>query len=247
MNITILGSGTLLSDVSRKPCAFLLQQGREKALLDVGPAILYQLKSLRIDVLELNTVFFTHFHPDHCADLIPFLLNRYLLHKEANRHLKIYGPVGLQSWFATMAGLQGSWLQQALPGLVELDKNKVNWSDCEVRTWPTHHTAESIAYRFDGEKTYFFSGDTGYEPDLIEFARGVDVAFLECSHRDEHKMDGHLTASEAGQFADRAQVGRLIVNHLYPENDTDDLPRRIGRFYKGPVSVAADLMQIDET
>ena len=79
MKINILGSGTMLSDSKRNPSGYLIKHNKHFAVLDFGPGILRQLKSLPVNLLSIQTVFISHFHLDHCADLFPFLMNRYRL------------------------------------------------------------------------------------------------------------------------------------------------------------------------
>lgn len=246
MKITILGSGTILSGAERKPSAFLLEQSDKLALLDLGPGILNQLKVLCIDLLLPKTIFLTHFHLDHCSDVFPYLMNRYLLESQSNKELKIYGPPGLIVWYETNASLQGNWLSNCQPEIYELEDNNIKWAGYKIFTCPTAHTHESIAYRFADEKQFFFSGDTGYSEKLVEFASDVDLGFLECSHPDEHPVAGHLTPKEAGLFARKANFQHLAINHMYPENDVPDLKQQITREFNGSVTILKDLMVFDK-
>ena len=245
MKITILGSGTILSGPERKPGSFLLRQNNDLALLDMGPGILHQLKVLNIDLLQPDTIFLTHFHLDHCSDVFPYLMSRYLIDNDANARLRIYGPGGLKHWYKTNASLQGKWLSDCQPEIIEIQDNHIKWAGYCVKICKTGHTDQSIAYRFDGEKSFFFSGDTGFNEDLIAFAGNVDLAFLECSHPDEHPVVGHLTPNEAGTFASRANVKHLAINHIYPENDTLDLKQRIAEEFRGSITILEDLMGFD--
>lgn len=245
MKITILGSGTLLSDYNRKPASFLLRTGYELALLDMGPGILYQLKYLKINLLKIRTIFITHFHLDHCADIFPLLMTRYLLQNQSNKDFKIWGPKGTNHWFKTLAQTQGGWLHESLPLIYEMGELPMTWAGYEITSCPTRHTKESIAYKFRGMKSYFFSGDTDFNPELIEFANKADVAFLECSHPNQNKINGHLTPLETGRFASEANVNRLIVTHLYPDNDQSGLEQNIAQTYNGSITIGRDLMDID--
>ena len=104
MRITILGSGTMASDDKRNPSGYLLRNHQEIALLDCGPGIIKQLKLACIDPVRVNQVFLSHFHLDHCADVFPLLLNRFLLDARSNDSLTIYGPVGTKTCVSTVQG-----------------------------------------------------------------------------------------------------------------------------------------------
>ena len=43
-------------------------------------------------------------------------------------------------------------------------------------------------------------------------------------------------------MAAQAGAKRLVLTHLYPECDGQDLVKQAGRTYKGPVMVAEDLL-----
>lgn len=246
MKITILGSGTILSGPKRKPAAFLLEMEKQIALLDMGPGILQQLKVIHFDLLKPASIFLTHFHLDHCSDVFPYLMSRYLLNNRSNCNFKLYGPQGLNHWYKTNASLQGKWLSDCRPDVIEIKKNVINWAGCRVRSCPTGHTDTSIAYRFDGKKSVFFSGDTGFKEDLVEFSRNVDLGILECSHPDDHPVTGHLTPREAGRFARKANFKQLAVNHMYPEADKPDLKQRIAEEFDGDIIILEDLMVINK-
>ena len=241
MKITVLGSGTILSGPVRKPSAFLLESAGHVALLDMGPGILYQLSVLNIDFLVPDTVFITHFHLDHCSDLFPYLMSRYLLDNGSNKRFKIFGPVGLHHWYETNASLQGKWLNDCKPDVIEIFNNNIQWADQKVLVYPTGHTNQSIAYRFEGQKKIFFSGDTGFNEELISFALNAELGVLECSHPDEKPVAGHLTPKEAGRFAQLAGFKELAVCHMYPENDTKELSQKLAMEYQGKLIIPEDL------
>ena len=246
MKITILGSGTILSGPERRPSAFLLEKDENMALLDMGPGILYQLTILGVDLLKPNTIFLTHFHLDHCSDVFPYLMSRYLLETQSNKEIKIYGPQGLNTWYDTHASLQGNWLSENPPEVIEIYKNPFNWAGYQIRTFLTGHTDQCIAYRFDHDKSYFFSGDTGFNQELIVFAKDADLGFLECSHPDECPVSGHLTPKEAGKFAQLANIKHLAINHMYPENDTVNLKKYIAHHYNGLITILEDTMVLNK-
>jgi len=228
----------------RKPSSFLLEQNGCFALLDMGPGILNQLSVIGIDFLKPGTIFLTHFHLDHCSDVFPFLMSRYLLDNASNSRLKIYGPVGLKHWFDTNASLQGNWLSQCRPEIIEIGNKEIHWTNYRVKVFPTKHTAQSITYRFEGDKSVFFSGDTGLDDQLIQFAENADLGILECSHPDETPVEGHLTPDTAGRFAKKAKFKKLAVCHMYPENDKPDLKALIANTFPGRIIILKDQMII---
>ena len=213
--------------------------------MDCGPGILVQIKKAGMDVMTLDTIFLSHFHLDHCSDVFPLLLYRYLKDANSNQQLTIVGPKGLKHWFSTQASLQSDWLQQSLPRLWEWDENDYIWAGIPVSAHRTMHTENSLAFRFKGKHHLFYSGDSGPSDALIRFAFESDWALLECSFPDYLNKDGHFCPSECASFANSAKVRKLILTHIYPENDTEDLGQRVGQMYMGPITIAQDFASFE--
>jgi len=87
-----------------------------------------------------------------------------------------------------------------------------------------------------------YTGDTGPSPDLPALAQDADLFIAEASYP-EHVPDDsaeHLSsASQAGQVAAAAGVGRLVLAHLMPETDPDAAVRAAAASYDGSITVAA--------
>ena len=80
MKVTILGSGTAVPSLQRNSSGVLIQETEINTLVDFGYGNLRQLLNLGITYRDIDRIFFTHNHPDHMCDLIPFLFgSRYQL------------------------------------------------------------------------------------------------------------------------------------------------------------------------
>ena len=244
MEIKILGSGTLCSGKERNPACYLLRSRGQLALLDCGPGCLKQLRTAAVDILQIGTIFISHFHLDHCADVLPLLMARYLQNKPANQNLLIAGPAGLKEWFAVQAKLQDSWLQERPPLIAEIEERGAQWAGYRVMVHPTLHSTHCLAYRFSGQRSFFYSADTGYDPALVAFARDADLGLLECSLPDDKAIPTHLTPTTAGRFAAEAGFKKAVLTHIYPQNDDPALAGRVAARYKGPLIVAQDFMRL---
>lgn len=244
MQILVLGSGTIRSGLKRNPAGYLLINGADRALLDCGPGILTRLQQSNTDVLDIDTIFISHFHLDHCSDLFPLLLKRCLINTAANAGLILYGPPGLGRWYEKMASLQGSWLNNQPPTVSEMPETGLSWSGWQISSMLNGHTENSISLRLDNNSSVFYSSDMDFNPQIAQLASGADIAIVECSTRDEAKVKGHMTPAETGRFAATAGIRKLYVSHIYPENDTPDLAQRVARYFDGTIVVAQDLMSI---
>ncbi len=245
MKIKILGSGTILSPENRNQAGYILQNNGVNFLIDIGSGILKQMITASIDPLTIKAIFISHFHADHCSDLLPFLLRRHLLQRGSNRQLKIFGPQGLKVWFAGQALFQGKWLNDYLPSLIEMDNREFVFSGLTVQAKLNGHTENSLSLLFKGEQILFYSSDTAFNRELIPIAAEAHTAIVECSLPDGVQAEGHLTPSTTGILAAEATVKKLIVSHIYPQNDTDDLKNKIAKYFAGEIIIAEDFLEIE--
>jgi ribonuclease BN (tRNA processing enzyme) len=100
---------------------------------------------------------------------------------------------------------------------------------------------ESYLLRLEHEgRSLVYTGDTGPTEALVDLARGADVLLCEATfrHGDPNPPDLHLTGRQAGEYAARAGVGRLVITHVPPWYDPEDLAAEARAAYDGPVEIA---------
>ena len=97
MRVTILGAGTAISVPGHSPAGIHVRIGREHVVLDAGAGTLQRLHQLGVTFLQWDRLFLTHFHPDHCLDLVSFLFAMRLPEPTRTKPLSVYGPRGLKT------------------------------------------------------------------------------------------------------------------------------------------------------
>ncbi|MCW3020317.1 MAG: ribonuclease [Solirubrobacterales bacterium] len=118
MDLSLFFAGTAGSVPSarRGLPAVLLRRGGDRVLFDCGEGTQRQL--LRsVGLLDLDSVFITHFHADHWLGL-PGMLKSFAL-RERSEPLTVYGPVGLKALMAEMRVVFGRLPYRC--DIVELD------------------------------------------------------------------------------------------------------------------------------
>lgn len=195
---------------------------------------------------EVIDLFFSHLHPDHTAELIPFLFaSKYGVVRE--KALRIYGPRGFHAFYQSLLPIYGKWMLSDSYAILslELDRSEVALAAGRVLSRPVLHIPESLGYWVEDEagKVLAYSGDTDYCQAMVELARGADLAILECSFPNERKMPGHLTPALAGRIAEEAGCAKLALTHLYPVWDEYDIAGQCKESFSGEVVVAEDLMR----
>jgi ribonuclease BN (tRNA processing enzyme) len=211
-----------------------------------------RLLEVGISIDQLSYIFYSHLHPDHTGELIPFLFaTKYPEAYGRRKPFTIVAARGFTEFYETLKQAYGEWIELA-PGLLdiaELDTTGRDHLYCgvfDVDSLPMDHTHMSLAYRITGSdgRSVVYSGDTDVCDNLVTLAKGVDVLICESALPDAMKVDGHLTPSLAGSIATQAGVKKLVLTHFYPECDAVDITEECRKTYKGPLVIAEDLMEI---
>ena len=250
--VTILGSGTCVPSLQRGSCSVLMQIGTTRLLFDSGPGTMRRLLETGTTIFDLDYLFYSHFHPDHSAELVPLIFAT--KYPDGNRRqipLTIAAGRGLTDFFAGLKTVYGPWIELA-PGLLkflEFDntaRDSKNFSGFSIETAPVDHNPESIAYRITSEdgSSVVYSGDTDFSENLIELAKDADLFICESALPDSMQVKGHLTPSRAGEMATRAGVHKLMLTHFYPDCENVDITQQCRKTYSGPLLLAEDLMKI---
>ena len=101
MKLTILGSGTAAPRVNRNMSGYLLETNNKKILFDSGPGTIRQLLKLKVNLLDIGNIFYTHLHNDHINDLPAIIWsNNYGTYRK--KKLNIYGPKGFKKYFSIL-------------------------------------------------------------------------------------------------------------------------------------------------
>lgn len=251
MELTILGSGTGTPSARRAPSSLTIKADKLRLLIDGGSGTLRRLAEAGIQADSIDHIFYTHFHPDHSADLGPILFAlKHTVISHRTGPMGLWGPVGFSAFFDALHKAWGHWIipsafDLALKELPVSGPWRVNLGDLRVESRPVQHTDPSLGFRIEHEgKVLAVSGDTEYCEGLVKLARGADLLICECSHPEEMKISGHMTPTEAGKTAREAGVRRLILTHFYPECDAVDMLTPCRKAFSGEVLLAEDLMQL---
>jgi ribonuclease BN (tRNA processing enzyme) len=245
----VLGAGSILPRAGYGSSGYALcpAAGERSTLFDCGPGTLRALGAAGLGLADVERVVISHFHPDHCLDLLALAFARRNPALRPVPSLELVGPRGLGAWLERAAALYGekSWLRFEGTSVREVDPANPGELDCgsfTLSSRATGHTPEALAWRADlrsgGSVTY--SGDSGEGPALAELARSSALFVCECSFPDESAVEHHLTPSSAARIARRAAVGTLLLTHFYPELDPEDARRVAARTFDGPIELARD-------
>lgn len=253
MRVTVVGSGTAAPHPQRVCAGYWVEAGDARLLLDCGSGVVHRLASLGLPWADVTHVALTHFHYDHVGDL-PALVAalRWGQLPPREKPLSIIGPPGTKAWLEKFAATAGEWLLK--PETYEVSVTEVDptspfadqRSAFALRCLPVPHTAESIAYSISsGRARLVYTGDTGYDDAVADWAAGCDVLLTECSLPAALAIPEHLTPESAGALAARARPGRLVLSHFFPPVEREDILAIVAARWAGPAALAHDGMTFD--
>ena len=243
MRVVILGSGTGVPVKERGYAGLYLHVAGQHLLFDAGPGTLRQLSALGVTYRDLDRIFITHGHPDHCLDLVSILFAMRMPQPARTKPLIIYGPRGLNRLYRRLNTAFHGWIEPRTYRLMlrELGETQLRLKSYTVRTKRMHHATPALGYRLEARgNSVAYSGDTDVCEEIVELGRKADLLILECSMTDERKVAGHLTPTACGRIAAAAGCRHLVLTHFYPVFLGYDIRRRVRRYFSGRLTLARD-------
>jgi ribonuclease BN (tRNA processing enzyme) len=190
-------------------------------------------------VAQIDAVFISHGHPDHCADLSPLLRARALA-EDPPAPLPVYAlPGALDAVLALdrPGMLAGAYDLREFSAGRHLDIGPFR---AGTRLLP--HWVPNAGLRLSaGGRVLMYTGDCGPGPEVAELARHADLLLAEATYVDQVPEDSRAylsSARDAGQRAAQAGAGRLLLTHLWPGTDPAAARAAAAAAYAGDIGVA---------
>jgi ribonuclease BN (tRNA processing enzyme) len=255
MELIILGSGTYIPELKRHCSSYLVKVNKQNLVFDFGRGALDQLMKLGVQYYDIDAIFITHLHPDHCSELMSFLQIALIEPKELafrKKEMTIYGPAGIKKVIKNIA-------KEFDFNELNKPKHKVNIKELRnnnpakgrgwtVTSFIVKHSLNinCLAYRLEsGKKTLAFSGDTKDCLGLRRACKNADLAVIEASLPKSRPVKGHMNGELTGKVAKEQGVKKLVLTHISPYYlNNFDVKKDARKFYKGPVLIAKDLMRV---
>lgn len=236
MKLTIIGCWGGYPKENEASAGYLLEQDDFSLLIDCGSAVLSKLQRV-IAPEDLDAVIISHYHADHMADIGVLQHARYIqgfLKKVANP-LPIYGHGNNETEFAKLT-------YKDITVGVEYDPEKpLQVGPFTIHFLKTSHPVDCFAMRIiAGNQTVVYTADTAYTEELVAFSHGANVLLSECNFYGQQNVEGagHMNSFEAGNLAEKACVGELILTHLPHYGDQNKLVQEANQYYKGKTTLA---------
>ncbi|MDB5107851.1 MAG: hypothetical protein JWM69_792 [Candidatus Binatus sp.] len=220
-SVTILGTGDAFASFGRAQAGYLIQAPAGSVLMEAGPDLLGALKRNQIATDSFDLLLISHLHGDHYAGL-PFLILEYMWETKRKRALTIAGPRHLEerTWrlMRTMfPNFELEKIRHKLKFVVLEPGETTRIGKYRVSAIRSPHTKPDISLSLrveGGGKSVVFSGDTGWNDELVEFSAGADLFLCECTYFDSAHLTFHLNYPLIAANRDKFKVRRMVLVHL---------------------------------
>ncbi|HEV7309046.1 MBL fold metallo-hydrolase [Ensifer sp.] len=232
------------------PTSSLLEIGGRTVVVDCGLGVTRGVTDAGVPLKALDLIIITHLHSDHVLELGPLIHTAWtagLAHPV--RVFGPTGTGAYWRGFLEAMAFdidirivdEGRPDLRALVEVIEFSEGKVfSENGLTLSALRVDHppVTDCFALRFDhAEGSVVFSADTAYFPPLAGFAGGADILVHEAmlaegvdrlvartgngARLKEHLLASHTFAEQAGAIAAAADVGRLVLHHLIPADDSE--------------------------
>jgi ribonuclease BN (tRNA processing enzyme) len=245
MRLTVLGGCGGWPDAGQACSGYLIEHRGFRLLVDPGYATVPRLLE-RAAPDQVDAVFVSHGHPDHCADLNPLLRAR-AMRDDPPAPLPVYAlPGALDAVLAldrpvTLAGAYT--LHEFTAG------DRLDIGPFRVQTRLLQHWVPNAGMRLSADDLVLaYTGDSGPSLEVVELARNADLLLAEATHVNEVPEDArpYLTsARQAGRQAMDAGAKHLLLTHLWPGTDRAAARAAAGDAYDGEIDAAVAGLVVD--
>lgn len=272
--VIMLGTGTPVPSAERAGSGIAVIYNDEAYLFDVGHGTVQRAIQAwkAMDAPELNppmikNVFLSHLHSDHTLDYSE-LAATYWWRRDAP--LQAYGPKGLQDMTDGYYQMQNTDISLRINGnqpvrdinmykvaVTEIPKDGIVFdsNDVTVEAFSVTHGDIDPAYGYKittPDKTIVFSGDTTYNKNLIDKAKGADILIHEVISEagwraldkdwQHYHHSSHTLTSELAKVANETKPDLLVLTHvLHYGAPIETAYDEVTALYKGKVVLANDL------
>jgi ribonuclease BN (tRNA processing enzyme)/uncharacterized protein YhfF len=248
VKLTVIGCSGSYAGPDSPASSYLVQaqhQGRTWSIvLDLGNGALGPLQR-HVDLADLDAVFISHLHPDHCVDICGlYVTRRYRPGGAVPGQLDVHAPAGAAERFSLMYhGLEhrGMTTEFAVHELADALVTTVG--PFTVTSYRVNHPVEAYGFRVEADGAALaYTGDTDATDALTPLLTGVDLALMDSAFVDgrDAAQGIHLSGRRAAEAAVAAGgVELLVLTHIPPWNDPLVSRAQAAEVWPGALEVAS--------
>lgn len=240
MRLTVLGSAGSHPGPGRACSSYLVETDGYRLLLDCGNGSMTNL--LRVSrAQDLDAIILSHRHSDHWADIIGlYYALRY--DRGGASNVQVYAPAELPDFIAQLVPGDDAFRDVIRFSSIAAG-DSLELGPFSVELFAANHPVETMMSRVsDGERVLAYTADTDATPAVGDVARGADLLVADSTWLESagsFPRGVHMTGAEAGRQAAGAGVDCLLVTHVWPGFDPQDMVEEARSEFPAPGNIVA--------
>ncbi|WP_246938707.1 MBL fold metallo-hydrolase [Bacillus pinisoli] len=236
MKVTVIGFWGGYPARNEATSGYLIEEDGFRLLVDCGSSVVSQLQNY-INPEAINAVILSHYHHDHVCDIGTLQYARLIkgyLGMELPA-LPVYGHAEDKNGFSSLT------YKGVMKGIEYNPNASLTVGPFTITFLKTQHPAPCYAMRIETEKaSVVYTADTSYFDEMVHFSMKADLLICECNLYKgmDGRSAGHMTSTEAGMLATKADVGELLLTHLPHFGNHQDLIHQANETYTGTTQLA---------
>jgi ribonuclease BN (tRNA processing enzyme) len=237
VNLKVIGYWGAYPEPDSATSCYVISDEESKIVLDIGSGALSKLTKYE-NINKINDIIISHFHYDHFVDIYPLQFNSMIQQNIGKRKepINIYTPYD-SNYSDTMD-------YKTFTKNIMYNQGPIFDINGFITTFlKTNHVIDSYAVKVKKiGKSIVYTGDTAWSDELVDFSKNADLLICEASLFDgmKGKVEGHLTAGEAGKLANEANVKKLLLTHFPHFGVIELLKKQASKYFKKEIILAEE-------
>jgi len=248
--VIILGSSNAVPSKNNENTHMVVVGEERMLLIDAVSNPIVRLEDAGLDfVNDLTDIVITHFHPDHVSGLPLLLMDMWIMGRQ--KPINIYGLHYTLDRVVTMMDLYNwtDWPNFYPVSFYRIPSKELtevmSCPDFKVHASPVHHMIPNIGLRIEfseSQQVMAYSCDTEMCDEVVRLSEGADVLI----HEAAGEAWGHSSPKQAGEVAQKAEVGKLyLIHYSTGKYAKDGLLDEAKTTFTGDVELATDFLTLD--
>jgi ribonuclease BN (tRNA processing enzyme) len=211
VRLTVVGCSPAWPNPGSSHSGYVVEQRGRRLLVDCGPGVLSRLRAAE-GWPQVDAIVISHFHLDHCGDLVPWLWGHLMGPVAGTRGPDLWLPPEGRADLEALA----TRFDEAFSVVEYAEREPFEAAGFTVTPFRVpHYDQPTWALRVEGGgRVLAYSADSGPSPALVDVARDADVFLCEATlDGPDREPRGHLCADEAAAAASQANARRLVLVH----------------------------------
>ncbi len=242
MELIVLGASGTWPNADTATSGYLVQHDGFNLWMDAGTGTLANLQRY-IALPDIHAILISHEHPDHFVDLYPCF---YAWHYGGlgEPGLPVYVPTDFTQKLADLVSIDSQVVMRTAFSFREVAPGEgFEVGPFRVKTEAMAHLGlPALGFRLESDgQVLAYTGDTGPTHHVDELARGADLFLAEATWQDrDDLLPFHMSSRQAAIHAKHADVGSLVLTHIWPSLDRRVSIAQATEEYGGPIDAAVE-------